>query len=556
MTKAYRAAKMKSGNIFLVGMMGAGKTTIGRSLANYMGKRFIDSDYEIQERTGVKIPVIFEIEGEAGFRKRETEVLRELVRQDNIILATGGGAVLSWENRELLKRYGTVIYLRASVIDLHRRTRHDKNRPLLQTQNLRGKLTELYEQRDSLYRETAHLTIDSGKQGVRNLVQKLMHKLVTFNSSKCINNKNTMQTITVDLTSSSEQRSYPIYIGSGILERAELILPHLPQKRVAIVSNTTVAPLYLEKLRIALENHGVTCVPVILPDGEEYKDWKTLNTIFDTLLRHHCERNTTILALGGGVVGDLTGFAAATYLRGVPFIQIPTTLLAQVDSSVGGKTGINHPLGKNMIGAFYQPRMVMADSVTLNTLSDRELRAGIAEIIKYGLIRDPVFFDWLEQNMMRLLARDPAILNEAIRRSCENKAQIVATDERENGVRALLNLGHTFGHAIENGMGYGVWLHGEAVAAGIVLAAELSRRMKLISEADVVRIRKIFSQAGLPTHAPKLTPENYLQLMTLDKKVDAGRTRFILLNRIGEAVMRADVPRAVLFETLSDCATA
>lgn len=556
MTKAYRAAKMKSGNIFLVGMMGAGKTTIGRSLANYMGKRFIDSDYEIQERTGVKIPVIFEIEGEAGFRKRETEVLRELVRQDNIILATGGGAVLSWENRELLKRYGTVIYLRASVIDLHRRTRHDKNRPLLQGRNLRSKLTELYEQRDSLYRETAHLTIDSGKQGVRNLVQKLMHKLVTFNSSKCNSNKNTMQTITVDLASSSEQRSYPIYIGSGILERAELILPHLPQKRVAIVSNTTVAPLYMEKLRIALENHGVTCVPIILPDGEEYKDWETLNKIFDALLKHHCERNTTILALGGGVVGDLTGFAAATYLRGVPFIQIPTTLLAQVDSSVGGKTGINHPLGKNMIGAFYQPRMVMADSVTLNTLSDRELRAGIAEIIKYGLIRDPVFFDWLEQNMMRLLARDPAILNEAIRRSCENKAQIVATDERESGVRALLNLGHTFGHAIENGMGYGVWLHGEAVAAGIVLAAELSRRMKLISETDVVRIRKIFSQAGLPIHAPKLTPENYLQLMTLDKKVDAGRTRFILLNRIGEAVMRADVPRAVLFETLSDCATA
>lgn len=555
-TKSIQSAANKIGNanIILIGMMGAGKTTIGKALAGHLQKAFVDSDHEIQRRTGVKIPVIFDIEGEAGFRKRETEALNELVGKKNIVLATGGGAILNPENRKMLRDSGIVVYLRASVSDLYRRTRHDKSRPLLQTQNLHARLAELYAQRDALYRETAHIIIDSGKQGVRFLVEKLIHKLAAFDTAGLIqDSQDIMQTITVDITPSPEKRSYPIHIGHGILQQADLIVSRLPQKRVAIVSNTTVAPLYLDKLRAALETKDVISIPIILPDGEMHKNWETLNLIFDALLENHCERKTAILALGGGVVGDLTGFAAATYLRGVPFIQIPTTLLAQVDSSVGGKTGINHPLGKNMIGAFYQPRMVLADSATLKTLPDRELRAGIAEIIKYGLIRDPAFFEWLEQNMHRLLTRDPETLNEAIRRSCENKAEIVAADEKEKGVRALLNLGHTFGHAIENGMGYGVWLHGEAVAAGIVMAAELSRRMKFIGEADVVRIRKIFVQAGLPVVAPEMPVDKYLQLMTLDKKVEAGKTRFIVLNRIGEAVMRADIPPAVLQETLLAC---
>ncbi|MDN5836046.1 MAG: 3-dehydroquinate synthase [Nitrosospira sp.] len=362
-----------------------------------------------------------------------------------------------------------------------------------------------------------------------------------------------MQTITVGLTSASGERSYPIHIGSGILSQPELILNHLPRKRVAIVTNTTVAPLYMERLRSALEGHDVVAVPIVLPDGEEHKNWQTLNLIFDALLTHRCERSTPIIALGGGVIGDLAGFAAATYLRGVPFIQFPTTLLAQVDSSIGGKTGINHPLGKNMIGAFYQPRAVMADSATLDTLPERELRAGIAEIIKYGLIRDSDFLEWIERNMARLLARDSEILIEAIRRSCQNKAEVVAADERESGVRALLNLGHTFGHAIENAMGYGVWLHGEAVAAGTVLAAELSRRMKLIGKIDVERIRNIYRQAGLPVMAPNLGPEKYLRLMGLDKKVEGGKMRFIVLKRIGEAVVHSDVPTEALAATLLEC---
>lgn len=362
-----------------------------------------------------------------------------------------------------------------------------------------------------------------------------------------------MQTITVNFASTPSERSYPIHIGNGILSHSEIIVDHLPRKRAAIVTNTTVAPLYMERLRSVLEGQGVATVPIVLPDGEEHKNWRTLNSIFDALLGHRCERSTPIIALGGGVVGDLAGFAAATYLRGVPFIQIPTTLLAQVDSSVGGKTGINHPLGKNMIGAFYQPRVVLADTATLDTLPERELRAGIAEIIKYGLIRDPGFLEWLEQNMAKILIRDADVLVEAIRRSCVNKAEVVQADERESGGRALLNLGHTFGHAIENAMGYGVWLHGEAVAAGTMLAAELSRRMGMIGEAEVERIRKIYAQAGLSAIAPALGPEKYLRLMGLDKKVEGGNMRFILLRHIGEAVLHSDVPADILTETLVEC---
>ena len=357
-----------------------------------------------------------------------------------------------------------------------------------------------------------------------------------------------MQTLTVDLG----DRSYPIHIGPGLLARADLLVPHLAQPRVAIVTNTTVGPLYLDRLRGVLERAGVEVIPVVLPDGEAYKNWETLNLIFDALLKSRAERKTTLIALGGGVIGDLAGFAAACYQRGVPFVQVPTTLLAQVDSSVGGKTGINHPLGKNMIGAFYQPRLVLADTETLDTLPDRELSAGLAEVIKYGLIRDLPFLEWLEANMERLMARDTQALTYAIYHSCRNKAEVVAADERESGQRALLNLGHTFGHAIEAGMGYGVWLHGEAVAAGTVLAAELSRRLGHLTDADVVRIAALFARARLPVKAPALGVDTYLAYMGVDKKVEAGRLRFVLLRRLGEAFVTAEVPPELLQATLAE----
>ena len=355
-----------------------------------------------------------------------------------------------------------------------------------------------------------------------------------------------MRSLTVDL----DHRSYPIHIGTNLLERADLLLPALAQKKAAIVTNTTVAPLYLDRLRNTLSGKDIESIPVILPDGEQFKNWETLNLIYDALLGNRCERNTTIIALGGGVIGDISGFAAATYLRGVPFIQVPTTLLAQVDSSVGGKTAINHPLGKNMIGAFYQPRLVLADIDTLNTLPERELKAGIAEIIKYGLIRDLPFFEWLEKNMEGLLGRNSEVLSYAISRSCENKALVVARDERESGERALLNLGHTFGHAIENAMGYGNWLHGEAVAAGTVLAAKLSFELGMLDAPDVERITRLFERAGLPIVAPDIGAERYLQLMELDKKVEGGKMRFVVLEKIGQACVKSDITLEALTRVL------
>ena len=358
-----------------------------------------------------------------------------------------------------------------------------------------------------------------------------------------------MQTLTVGL----QERSYPIHIGSGLLLDSGLLSPHIPGKRAAIVTNTTVAPLYLEKLQRTLAQTGVESLPIVLPDGEKYKTSETLNLIYDALLASRCERKTPLIALGGGVIGDMTGFAAATYLRGVPFIQIPTTLLSQVDSSVGGKTGINHPLGKNMIGAFYQPRLVLADIGTLDTLPDNELSAGLAEVIKYGLIRDLPFLEWLEQNMEKLLARDRDALQHAVLRSCENKAEVVAADERESGERALLNLGHTFGHAIETGMGYGVWLHGEAVAAGTVMAAELSSRLGWLSDKDVARVRALLQRAGLPVASPDLGMEKYLDYMGHDKKVEGGMLRFVLLRQLGKAELTGDVPRDLIEKTIAAC---
>jgi len=349
------------------------------------------------------------------------------------------------------------------------------------------------------------------------------------------------------------ERAYTIQVGAGLLGRSDLLLPLLKLPQVAIVTNTTVAPLYLAKLAAPLRAAGVQVLEVVLPDGEQYKNAATLNRIYDALLENRCERAATVIALGGGVIGDLAGFAAATYQRGVSFIQVPTTLLAQVDSSVGGKTGINHPLGKNMIGAFYQPRTVLADTETLNTLPERELRAGLAEVIKYGLIRDLPFLEWIEGHLDELLARKADALTYAIERSCANKAEIVALDETECGVRALLNLGHTFGHAIEAGMGYGSWLHGEAVAAGTVMAAELSRRMGSLTEVDVKRVVDLLRRTGLPVAGPPLGAERYLALMALDKKVSAGKLRLVLLDGIGRGVIRADTNLNDVRATIEAC---
>jgi 3-dehydroquinate synthase len=349
-----------------------------------------------------------------------------------------------------------------------------------------------------------------------------------------------MESLSVALGS----RSYPIHIGSGVISSAPLYAPHLRGGSAAIITNEVVAPLYLRKVSDALRGARIT--DIIVPDGEQSKGWQTLNRVFDALLEARCGRDTLIVALGGGVIGDLAGFAAAIYQRGVPFIQVPTTLLAQVDSSVGGKTAINHPRGKNMIGAFHQPRAVISDVATLDSLPERELRSGLAEVIKHGLALDGAFFEWLESNVEKILKKDRAALVHAVRRSCELKARIVAEDERESGARALLNLGHTFGHAIEAGTGYGAWLHGEAIAAGMVMAAELSALMGHLKKTEVSRVRDLLKRAGLPVAGPALAPERLIELMAVDKKAAKGRTRFVVLEAIGRARLRADVDDAAV----------
>lgn len=357
-----------------------------------------------------------------------------------------------------------------------------------------------------------------------------------------------MQTLNVDLPN----RSYPIYIGERLLQNRELLLRHLRNRQVFVVTNDTIAPIYLPGLIEQLE--GQQADTVVLPDGEEYKNLDTLNRIFDGLLEARHNRTTTILALGGGVVGDMAGFAAACYQRGVDFVQLPTTLLAMVDSSVGGKTGVNHRLGKNMIGAFHQPQAVLADMSVLKTLPGRELSAGIAEVIKYGLIADEEFFEWIEASMADLLAKDPTALAYAVQCSCKNKARVVAKDERESGVRAILNLGHTFGHAIETAQGYGVWLHGEAVSAGMVMAADLSHRRGAISSEELNRIIRLLKRAHLPVKAPaNMTPDDFIQLMGLDKKVLDGRLRLVLLERMGRAIVTDDVEMDLLHQTFEAC---
>ena len=354
--------------------------------------------------------------------------------------------------------------------------------------------------------------------------------------------------VTIDLAG----RSYPIDVGCGLLGNASTWAATPPAAAALIVTNTTVAALYGDCLTSMLRTRYDNVHTVMLPDGEKHKDWQTLNLIFDALLKNGCDRRTVIFALGGGVVGDMAGFAAASYMRGVPFVQVPTTLLAQVDSSVGGKTAINHPLGKNMIGAFYQPRQVICDLDTLQTLPPRELSAGLAEVIKYGPIHDLQFLSWIEDNIDALMAGEPGMLSRAVVRSCEIKAWVVGQDEREAGLRAILNFGHTFGHAIEAGMGYGQWLHGEAVGCGMVMAILLSQRLGGVDSAFAERLTDLIRKAGLPVTAPQLGADRYLELMRLDKKTEAGELKFVVIDRPGHATVRG-APDLLVREVIEQC---
>jgi shikimate kinase/3-dehydroquinate synthase len=558
-------------NIYLVGLMGSGKTTIGRALAKKLNKTFIDSDHEIEARTGVSISVIFEIEGEASFRQRETDAIRDICQQENIVLATGGGAILNAQSRQLLHSTGTVIYLCAGINSILHRTRNDKKRPLLQTENPRKKLEELEKIRDPLYREIAHIVLETVHPQMQTLVQVILDKLyelVNFAPLSIQSNVNlsldilennkvsdlipkiskmNKKSLNVDLA----ERTYAIHIGADVLKDTNLLSRQIKGKRLVIVTNDVVAPLYLAQVENVLRSIGKEVHTIILPDGEAHKNWQSLMLVFDYLLKQKCDRHTTLVALGGGVIGDLTGYAASAFMRGIDFIQIPTTLLSQVDSSVGGKTGINHPLGKNMIGAFYQPKVVLSDISSLKTLPSRELSAGLAEVIKYGAILDETFLTWIENNITLLLDRNEDALGYAVLRSCEIKANVVKQDERENGLRAVLNFGHTFGHAIESGLGYGKWLHGEAVGCGMVMAADLSYRLGYIDYVSKVRIVKLVEAAGLPIIAPDLGEDAWLKLMEVDKKNENGKIKFILMKPIGHSIITS-VSQEMLLATLRE----
>jgi len=541
---------IRKSNIYLIGPMGAGKTAVGRELAKALGRPFFDSDAEIEKRTGVDIPFIFEKEGEREFRERERECLAELTARENVVVATGGGGVLDPANRALLSRTGIVIYLMTSVDEQLRRTRSARNRPLLQTEDPRAVLERLAAERRPLYEEIADITIDTSGRQVRSIVSALkkeLDRLASLETSAGDCDAAAMDTIDVSLG----ERSYPIRIGSGLLGNAELLRETVTARQVGIVTNDVVGELYLEPIQNAFRDRDTRVI--VLPDGEQHKTLATLSRIFDELVDAEFHRDACLIALGGGVVGDITGFAAACYQRGVDFVQVPTTLLAQVDSSVGGKTAVNHPRAKNMIGAFYQPIAVLADTDTLRTLPPRELSAGLAEVVKYGLILDRAFFEWLEANMEALRALEPDALRFAIRRSCEIKAQIVAEDEREHGRRALLNLGHTFGHALESIGDYERWLHGEAVAIGMMIAAHVSRALGWLGPADCERIESLLVRAGLPTAVEGVEPQAVLDHMTQDKKADRHGIKLVLLESIGSACVRRAPERDLLLDVLSEC---
>ena len=534
-------------SIVLIGLMGAGKTSIGRRLAARLGLLFRDADAEIELAAGCTIPELFDRYGEADFRAGERRVIRRLLSGEPLVLATGGGAVMDTDTRATIRADAISVWLRVPLSTLVRRVSGRTNRPLLAGANPAHVLSELMERRHPIYAE-ADVVVDCGDEHPDRTTCHVLSALDAFRRPRRLQ---------VSLT----QANYEVLVGENLIARAgALLAPVLPQKRVAIVTDSTVAELHLPALLQGLAQTGIRSHTVVVPPGEASKSLAGYQQVVDGLLSWGVERQTTVLALGGGVVGDLAGFAAATTLRGLPFVQVPTTLLSQVDSSVGGKTGINTSYGKNLLGAFHQPRMVLADTGTLGTLPERELRAGYAEVAKAGLIGDAAFFAWLEQHGGAMVAGDRALQAEGIMRACAFKAAVVGDDEREerpaNG-RALLNLGHTFAHALEAEVGYGgALLHGEAVAIGIALAFQLSVRLGHCPAYDAARVEAHLQAMGLPTEPAMLnrrfSARGLVAQMRRDKKMRDGTLHFVLVRGVGEAFTSGDVSEDAVLGLLRD----
>jgi shikimate kinase/3-dehydroquinate synthase len=525
-------------NIILTGFMGSGKSSVGRFLARELGIDFVDTDAIIVASTGLPIHEIFDRYGEGWFREREREVIKEVASRDNVVIATGGGALISEGNLRNLQRSGTIIYLAASVEAIKERVGSGKGRPVLSGSGAEHEnIAKLLEKRKPFYAKADRVVETTGRS-INDIVREI-REIVSCDRTNS-------QKVTVQLG----ERSYPIFIGRGELKSVgERMRGVGLAGKAAVVTNPVVGGLYGEALLESLKVAGFEPVMIEIPDGEEYKTLNVASTIYDELVANRFERGSPVVALGGGVVGDLAGFVAATFLRGLPYFQVPTTLLAQVDSSVGGKTAVNHPEGKNLIGAFYQPKGVVIDPDLLESLDKREIRAGMAEIIKYGVIRDETFFSFLEDHCGEVVALGDGLLH-AIRLSCEIKADVVSADEMEGGLRAILNFGHTLGHAIEAVSGYGEYRHGEAVAMGMVFAAELSMNMGLCGEKTCERIKALLLRAGLPVALPPISMDTLLKSMELDKKVLNKRIRFVLVEDIGKVVVR-ELEKGALEELVS-----
>ncbi|MCD6169250.1 MAG: 3-dehydroquinate synthase [Candidatus Latescibacteria bacterium] len=522
-------------NIFLLGFMGSGKTRVGQSLARKLSRDFIDTDQLVEQKAGKTISQIFAQQGEEEFRRLEQLCIREASERKSAVISLGGGAPCYAENRKIVQ-HGISVYISASPEVILHRVRRNNRRPLLaglsDTEKLE-KIKALLARREKFYQQ-ADIVVQTETEGspeevADKIIEKLRGILLQI-----------MRVVNVDL----EERSYPIYIGTGVLsEIGELCRRHSLGERLAVVTNPTVAEFYLSPVEQSLADSGFEVLPVFIPDGEQYKTLETADRIFESLIGAKLGRDSAIIALGGGVVGDIAGFVAATFLRGIRYIQVPTTLLAQVDSSVGGKVAVNHRLGKNLIGAFHQPKFVLIDTRVLRTLPKRELRAGMVEVVKHSLIRDADLFQRLESNMERLLELTvpPGFLQELVARNCEIKAEVVSKDEREQGLRTILNYGHTVGHAIEALTDYRCYRHGEAVLLGMIVAGHIASQMELLPEEQKNRQNRLLERLGFPPSPSAIPTQAIMEKIESDKKVRGGRLRFVLLHRIGEAAVSEQV---------------
>ncbi len=522
--------------IVLTGFMGTGKTSVGIELSRKLGYRFIDTDVLIEEREDMPVSLIFRKKGEDYFRRLEESVIEEVSRINNVVIATGGGVIKNRKNVDNLRASGIIVWLRADPeIILKRVMTEGGKRPLLDVKEPLEEINRLLTGRLELYRQ-ADTSVDTNYITPRETAQEIMEMLGLD-----------AQNVTVDL----QERSYDIVIGSRLLRRLGLRLKEFRPSRVAIISNMTIFPLYRDTLLESLREYDISPEVLLIPDGEEYKDFLWTYYLHGELLKSRFDRNSLLVAFGGGVVGDITAFVASTYMRGIRYIQVPTSLLAQVDSSVGGKTGVNHPLGKNMIGTFYQPSLVMIDADTLRTLPGREFYSGMAEVIKYGIIADRGLFDFLKTDREGIISLGDGIIS-VIRRSCGIKSDVVSKDEKEAGIRAILNFGHTIGHAIETATGYKTFLHGEAVAIGMCAAAELAVRMGIFRKDHAALIKDLVEIYNLPCKIPgDINISGIINAMEIDKKVKAGRLRFILPASIGDAKITEDIDRELIKEVLA-----